>query len=187
MDGSIADRHVPNIGAVANSLSPLRVLSAIRIRQDKTVDIIGQPFEVETNHVPIARQDIPWSFLIAFQAKSIAGVAKCHAGEVCRKYPARILWTKQNPGIGQLIRSDGELQVHPGIIAAVGHSTAFGLVNLPRKFTVMILRPYPHAQRDLLQVARAIDPLGFGFGSGQRRKQHAGENRNDGDDDEQFN
>jgi len=44
-----------------------------------------------------------------------------------------------------------------------------------------------HGQADLLVVAHAIESYGFVFCGAQGRQDHGGENRNDGDDDEQFN
>ena len=41
-------------------------------------------------------------------------------------------------------------------------------------------------ERQLPEVADAVDLLGLGFGFGKRRQQHAGENRDDGDDHQQF-
>ena len=41
-------------------------------------------------------------------------------------------------------------------------------------------------QADLFQVGKADRLLAFLFGACQRRQQHRGENRDDGDDDQQF-
>lgn len=42
-------------------------------------------------------------------------------------------------------------------------------------------------QAHLFQIVEAFGLLGLGLGLGKSREQHAGENRNNGDDDQQFN
>ena len=51
----------------------------------------------------------------------------------------------------------------------------------------MVISEDLERQTDLFQVVGAGDFLGFGFGLGQRGEEHAGQDRDNGDHDEQFN
>ena len=53
--------------------------------------------------------------------------------------------------------------------------------------TAVVFRVHGESQTDLFEIADARRGLGFCTCLGQRREQHGGENRDDGDDDEQFN
>ena len=73
------------------------------------------------------------------------------------------------------------------VVGAVWLSSPSGLLDFPREFPVVIVRPKPHAQSDLLEIIRAGDPLRFSFRMAKSRQQHSRENRDDRDDHQQFN
>ena len=60
-------------------------------------------------------------------------------------------------------------------------------IDRPRKLVTVFVRPHAEGEADLFEVADAFDALGLGLGLGESRQQEAGENGDDGDDDQQFN
>ena len=59
-------------------------------------------------------------------------------------------------------------------------------IDRPRKLVIVLVRPDAESKADLFEVAHAFDALRLGLGLGQGGQEQASENRDDGDDDEQF-
>jgi hypothetical protein len=55
-----------------------------------------------------------------------------------------------------------------------------------RKDFAAIVQIHPHAEPELLKVVDATGLAGFSLGFGESRQQHRCENRDNGDDDQQF-
>jgi hypothetical protein len=56
-----------------------------------------------------------------------------------------------------------------------------------RQIVLVIVRVKLVTEADLVLVAGAFNPLGFGFRASEGGQQQSGQDRNDGDHDEQFN
>ena len=75
------------------------------------------------------------------------------------------------------------------LLAGSGTSLSRGLLSVPRLKRggfVKILRVHAGRRADLPQVGQAACLAGFGAGLGEHGEQDGGEDRDDGDDDEQF-
>ena len=87
----------------------------------------------------------------------------------------------------QLVLHQGELKVRPGVAGSVWFSAAGSLVNSPRIFPIVVVRPELHRDTDLLLVVDARHPASLDLRLAERRQQESGENRDDRDDHQQFN
>ena len=70
-----------------------------------------------------------------------------------------------------------------GRMNACGRATKMGPFEEPSLYIVGL---HPHRKTKLLEVAEAPSADGLVFGPAQRRQQHRGQYRNDGDNDQQF-
>src|SRR5262249_23138158 len=100
----------------------------------------------------------------------------------------RSITGKKNPVLyitrGQVILSVAE---DPGAWEAEHDIRAAELANLRRHQAVMIIWVHQPTKLKLSQVSQALDTLGPGFCSRKGRQKHAGQDRNDRNDDQQLN
>ncbi len=185
---SVTQRDITRVLAVASAFPPLRgACAGIRGREDETIDIVRQPCEIEAAHAAVRCQYHARSGLAGLTAKGITNVRQDKVDEVTCRDLAHVTRAKKDFCRGHLVGEDGELQVHFRVSTAVRFSTALDLVDLPRKFSILAIRPKAHRKAHLLEIVRTGDPLGFGFGAAQGRQEHSGQNCNDRNDDEQLN
>lgn len=90
--------------------------------------------------------------------------------------------TNENPLCANFVGTQSE------IVGPIGRSqtAAISRKDVPRVLIAVVVRPNSKRHAGLSQIVQAGNAFGLGFGAGERRKQEARQNRNDGNNDEQL-
>ena len=145
------------------------------------------PLRVETataaDHVPVARQDGLRLVFACFRADKVTDVDIArHKHPVGGRLFGSVCRANKNARRAKFIGTYSE------IVRPIGRSKAAAVCgrDIPRVLVAIVVCPHPKAQTDLSQIIHAGDSFGLGFGGGQRGKQQARQNGDDGNDHQQL-